>query len=145
PFCSLALRGQRPKSKQYPKEINTLGDHIKKRRLDLGLLQKEVAERIGVHTQTITNWEKQRTLPEIRFIAPIIEFLGYDPLPQPKSFPERLKNYRLKQGLSQRKLAAKLGIDPSTIGNWECWKHRPTKKSQKLIDGFLGEWIMGRK
>jgi hypothetical protein len=38
------------------------------------------------------NWERQRTLPEIRFIALIIEFLGFDPLPQSKSFPEEFRD-----------------------------------------------------
>jgi transcriptional regulator with XRE-family HTH domain len=119
PFCSLKIKAKIPKSKKYPNEIKTLGDHLRKRRLDLGLLQKEVAEKIGVDKTTINNWERQRREPEIRFIARIIEFLGYDPIPEPESFPEKLKAYRLRLGLSQRKLAAKLGIDPSTVQGWE--------------------------
>ncbi len=107
--------------------------------MDLGLLQREVAERIGVDETTIYHWERQRTLPEIRFIAPIIEFLGYDPLPQPKSFPERLKTYRLRMGLSQRKLAEKLGIDPGTLGGWESERHKPAKIYQKLLGEIFTE------
>ena len=137
PFCSLTLNFKKPLSKYYPKEINTLGDHIRKRRLDLGLFQKEVAEKIGVDAGTITNWERQRIPPSIRFIAPIIKFLGYDPLPCPNSFPEKLKTLRQRMGLSQKKLAARLGIDPSTLSGWECGKHRPTKKSRRLIEGLL--------
>ena len=137
PSCSLTLNFKKPLPKDYPKEINTLGDHIKKRRLDLGLLQREVAEKIGVDKTTIYKWEGQRTKPEIRFIAPIIEFLGYDPLPAPESFSERLKTCRMRMGLSQRKLAAKLGIDPATLGGWETGRHKPTKESQRLINGFL--------
>ncbi|MBN1454556.1 MAG: helix-turn-helix domain-containing protein [Anaerolineales bacterium] len=105
--------------------------------MDLGLLQRQVAEKIGAHKQTITNWERQRTLPEIRFIAPIIEFLGYDPFPEPETFPEKLKAYRWKLGLSQAKLAIKLGIDPGTPGNWERKRHKPTKMYRKLINEFL--------
>jgi transcriptional regulator with XRE-family HTH domain len=134
PFCSLTLNSPKPPSKYYPKEINTLGDHIRKRRLDLGLLQREVAAKIGVDEISICNWERQRTLPEIRFIAPIIEFLGYDPFPEPDSFPEKLKTYRMRMGLSQKKLAEKLGIDPSTIMNWERGKHKPVNTYQKLLD-----------
>jgi transcriptional regulator with XRE-family HTH domain len=137
PFCSLTLKSKIPLSDQYPKELNTLGDHLRKRRLDLKLLQREVAEKIGVDEITIGNWERQRTQPEIRFIARIIKFLGYDPFPEPESFPERLKMYRLKMGLSQRKLAAKLGIDPGTLGGWETGRHKPTKKFQILIKQFL--------
>jgi DNA-binding XRE family transcriptional regulator len=86
---------------------------------------------------SVRNWERQRTAPEIRFIAPIIEFLGYDPLPQPESFAEKLKTYRLKQGLSQEKLAFKLGIDPATIGHWEPEEHRPTTKLRTLLGRYL--------
>ena len=137
PFCSLSLKGQKPKSKKYPNKINTLGDHIRKRRLDLGLLQREAAEKIGVDETSIYNWEKQRTLPEIRFIAPIIKFLGYDPFPEPESFPERLKTYRIRMGLSQKKLAEKLGIDPGTIMNWERGKHKPVKEYRKLLERLV--------
>jgi transcriptional regulator with XRE-family HTH domain len=45
----------------YPKEINTLGDHIRKHCLDLKLLQRHVAEQIGVHEQTIAGWERNRS------------------------------------------------------------------------------------
>jgi len=105
----------------------------------LGFLQREVAEKIGVDESTINNWERQRTHPEIRFIAPIIEFLGYDPLPRPESFPEKLRTYRIRLGLSQRKLAIKLGIDPSTIARWEMGRHKPASICQKLIDQLFNE------
>ena len=137
PFCSLALTSPKPLSRKYPNQINTLGDHIRKRRLDLGLLQKEVSEKIRVDESTIYHWERQRTQPEIRFIARIIEFLGYDPIPQPKSFPEKLKTYRLRMGLSQKKLAIKLGIDPSTILKWEKGRHKPMAEYCNLIAKML--------
>jgi transcriptional regulator with XRE-family HTH domain len=130
---------KKTKSDRYPKEINTLGDHIRKRRLDLGLLQREVAEKIGVTEATIYHWERQRNAPEIRFIAPIIEFLEYDPLPQPESFAERLKTYRLRLGLSQRKLAAKLGIDPGTLGSWERGRRKPSERYRELLARSLTE------
>jgi len=58
-FCYLKFNIRKLLSKQYPKEINTLGDHIKKRRLDLGMLQVQVAEKIGADVTTIRNWERQ--------------------------------------------------------------------------------------
>jgi transcriptional regulator with XRE-family HTH domain len=137
PFCSLKLKSNKPLSRQYPKEINTLGEHLRQRRLDLGLLQKEVAGKIGVTAGTIYDWERQRTLPEIRFIARIIEFLGYDPIPEPESFPEKLKTRRLKMGLSQKKLGIKLGIDPGTIWKWEKGMHKPVTEYRKLIFKIL--------
>jgi hypothetical protein len=43
PFCHAELRTVKPKLECYPKEINTLGDHLRSRRLDLELLQSDVA------------------------------------------------------------------------------------------------------
>ena len=62
--------------------------------MDLGLLQKQVAEEIGVHEQTITGWERNATIPEVRYIPAIIEFLGYNPLSEGSSLSERLKTAR---------------------------------------------------
>ena len=52
---------------------------MRKRRLDLGLLQREIAARLGVTESTVTNWELNRTSPKIRFLPSIIALLGYDP------------------------------------------------------------------
>src|SRR5579872_2299780 len=57
PFCHSTFSSPRPKSLNYPNALNTLGDHLRKRRLDLGLLQKQVAAEIGVNTLTVCNWE----------------------------------------------------------------------------------------
>jgi DNA-binding XRE family transcriptional regulator len=54
-----------PHQKGYPLKIETLGDHLRKRRLDLGLLQKEVGSIIGVDETTIYNWENNRASPSL--------------------------------------------------------------------------------
>src|ERR1700722_18210505 len=90
PFCHFELRAARRKPAAYPKQINSLGDHIRARRLDLRLLQKQVADQIGVHESTITLWEGNATVPEVRYMPAIIQFLGYNPIPAASSLPERL-------------------------------------------------------
>ena len=110
PFCHVELRVVRRKHANYPKQINTLGDHIRARRIDLGLFQSQVAEQIGVHEMTITNWEVNATDPEVRYIPAIIQFLGYNLWPAASSLPECLAAARRALGLSQRKMAAKLGV-----------------------------------
>ena len=60
--------------------MSTLGDHIRARRINLGLFQSAVAAQIGVHELTITNWERNATQPEVRYISAIVQFLGYNPL-----------------------------------------------------------------
>ena len=103
----------------YPKELNTLGDHIKAKRLDLGLFQKKVAKIIGVTTDTITNWEKNRNQPMYWHYPRITEFLGYCPLEQLNTFEERLKNNRFYLGMSQAEMAQRMGIDPCNLSRKE--------------------------
>lgn len=138
PFCHFEVRVSKPKSERYPKEMKTLGDHIRARRIDLGLFQSQVAAQIGVHELTICNWEGNESKPAIGWIPAIIRFLGYDPAISPKSFPERLVATRRALGLSQRKLAERLGINPVTIQGWEAGAHRPTSTRLNEIMRFIG-------
>jgi predicted ATPase with chaperone activity len=61
---AIKLNELKPKAKGYPKKINTIGDHIRKKRLDLDLLQEHVAAQIGVAEITICNWETNRYEPQ---------------------------------------------------------------------------------
>lgn len=47
----------------YPVRPKTIGEKIKKKRLDKGLYQKDVAKIIGVDVNTITLWENDRCRP----------------------------------------------------------------------------------
>jgi DNA-binding transcriptional regulator YiaG len=49
----------------------TLGECIKKCRLDHGLFLVDLAKRIGVDEMTIVNWEKGRTKPTQRNLEKI--------------------------------------------------------------------------
>jgi len=64
--------------KGYPVAPRSLGEHLRKKRLDLGLLQAQVAERIGVTESTVWNWE-HGTKPGSLHYTKIIEFLSYKP------------------------------------------------------------------
>jgi transcriptional regulator with XRE-family HTH domain len=54
-----------------------LGEHLKKRRRELGLLQREAANRMGIGTETYSNWETGKTEPVAAQFRPVVEFLGY--------------------------------------------------------------------
>ena len=82
PFCKSEQRSEKPKPKGYPLEPKTLGDHIRKHRMDLKLFQHQVAEQLGVDKSTIHNWERNFNTPDTRLVPRIIEFLGYSPFPQ---------------------------------------------------------------
>ncbi len=64
--------------KGYPVAPRSLGEHLRKKRLDLGLLQAQVAEKIGVTESTVWNWEHGVT-PALQHHSKIIQFLGYQP------------------------------------------------------------------
>jgi len=124
----VTLRGQKPLPKAYPQALKTLGDHLRKRRLDLKLLQKEVAEKLGVEEATVWNWENNYSSPKLRYIPEIIRFLGYMPFKEPETFGQKIVNYRCLFGITQKELAKSLGVDPSTLGRWERNKSTPRKE-----------------
>jgi DNA-binding transcriptional regulator YiaG len=90
-----------PLPRSYPQVLATVGDHLRKWRLDLGLLQREVAERLGVDHCTVTNWELNRTKPALRFLPGSINLLGFDPSAPGASLGERLKAWRHRAGVPQ--------------------------------------------
>jgi len=101
----LVFQALRPKPPEYPKELKTLGDHIRARRLDLGLDQNEAARRMGVNPWTILNWEKANTQPHVRAYPAIMKFLGYCPAQYTKSIGERIRLHRIHRGLTILDLA----------------------------------------
>jgi DNA-binding transcriptional regulator YiaG len=75
-FCRVRLNGKKPKDKAYPKEVKTMGDAIRKRRLDLGLLQKDVAKIIGCDKTSVLNWEKGHTHPHASHMPQVANFIA---------------------------------------------------------------------
>jgi DNA-binding transcriptional regulator YiaG len=125
--------------KAYPKHLKTLGDHLRKRRLDLGLLQKDVAEQLGVDTASICNWESNETQPMVHCLPAIIGFLGYNPLPEADDLIGKFKRVRCGLGLTQEQPAQELGIDESTIAGWERGESTPVGPYRKLLQDFVAE------
>ncbi len=103
----------------------------------MGLLQKQVAKQLGVDVTTVTNWELNRTSPARWFVPGIIRFLGHAPSSTEGSLPARLKTHRRMQGLSQKRFAAILGVDPSTLARWETGKSQPDDERAKRIKAML--------
>jgi DNA-binding XRE family transcriptional regulator len=99
----------------YPKELNTIGDHLRKHRLDKKLYQKDVAKTIGVDKTSIYNWEMNRLQPTFWHYPKIIEFLGYLPFEMPSTTGQKIALYRKCKGISHNQFAHQLGIDPSTL------------------------------
>lgn len=86
--------------------------------MDLGLLQKDLAAILGVSTESVFHWETGVYEPANRHWPKIIEFLGFDPSCEPRTFRELILAVQRKTGFSQEKLAGKLGLDESTVCRW---------------------------
>lgn len=143
PFCHVRLRGQKPLPTTYPNQLRTQGDHPQKRRLDLGLRQKDVAKQLGVNKDTIRNWEVGRASPALWQWPGLIRFLGYVPFCTDGNLPKRLKAYRQVHALSQKRLAQSLGVDPSTVWHWEQGRSRPRAVRAARIAALLNPLSAG--
>ena len=128
PFCHLRFEAVRPLSNGYPADLLTIGDHIRKRRMDMGLFQRQVADLIGVSSAAVWIWENEGRTPEIWLMPRIAQFLGYVPLEKPANLQNQLRAYRMIRGLTQKQAAKASGIDPSTWWAWEVGLKRPGSK-----------------
>jgi len=60
----------------YPIEPKTFGERLRKKRMDLGLQIKELAEFLGVTDDTIINWELRNIKPNKRNLEKIKSFIN---------------------------------------------------------------------
>jgi transcriptional regulator with XRE-family HTH domain len=137
PFCHLLLKAKKPKDSAYPTSLRTLGDHLRAKRLDLGLTQEQLGRQLRVEKMTVNNWETNRKEPAIRLVPNIIPFLGYLPLPTGSSLPERLRAHRLTLFLSFKRLAKRLGVDESSLMSWESGRRFPSIRCLHILENFL--------
>ena len=135
----ITLKALRPKKDDL--EPRTVGDHMRKRRCELGLSQKEVALRLGWSWRTVFNWENGKTTPAVKSIPAIIEFLGYDPFPHPASLSDRLAAVRRAKGWTIKQAAGELGVDAGTWAQWEK-TGIPWKRYQAIVEKFLDTLIL---
>ena len=135
-FIPITLKALKPKETDF--EPQTLGEHIRKQRLELGLTQKQAADRLRVTSFTVLNWEKGHTEPPIETVPAILRFLGYDPFPQPQNLPKRLLAKRRVMGWSIRQAARQLGVDPGTWSDWERGETILYRKHRVLVAQLVG-------
>jgi transcriptional regulator with XRE-family HTH domain len=114
-----------------------LGEHLKKRWRELGLLQREAADRMGIQRDTYANWEKGKTEPVAAQFRPVVVFLGYDPTPTPTTLAERLEATRRLLGVTLAQVARFLGWDPGTLTRYlnGTWRMPPARA--EVLEAFL--------
>lgn len=93
------------------------GDVLAARRRALGLVQDEVARRVGVSRQRVTEWEQGATAPHPHRLRTLAEAVGL----APGQLVDRtsLRGRRYAAGLTQTDAAAAVGISAGRWGSWE--------------------------
>jgi transcriptional regulator with XRE-family HTH domain len=117
-----------------------LGQQIRRRRMDLGLTQRTLAERLGCCLETVAAWEQDESVPLARRWPAIEAALGPGLVPERDGLPGRVRAVRLRLGLTQEQLAGRAGLDPRTIRNVETGRHRPSRRTAGRLAEVLG-WL----
>ena len=144
PFCHLRIKALRRPCPDYwittqtaPEAPRTLGEHIRRRRIDLHILQKDVAAGLRVNIETLKNWERGVGSPSIRQIPAILAFLGYDPEPVPKNLAGQIRYARRRLGMTQKKLGKAIGVGDSMLWHWEAGRAHPDEPTLRKIRSLL--------
>ena len=66
-----------------PRNPTTLGGHLRRRRLQLGIFQSQAARQLRVSTRTLSLWEGDKIHPAWTYQPRLIAYLGYDPFENP--------------------------------------------------------------
>jgi transcriptional regulator with XRE-family HTH domain len=143
PFTSLRLTGPRPRAfpRGYPHSPRTLGDRIRQRRMDRGLTQYTLAERLGCRYQRVAAWERGESEPLAARWRAIEAVLGPGLVPEQDGVPGRLWTARLRIGLTQEELAARAGVDVRTVWNSESGTYRPSRATLEKLRKVLGDRV----
>lgn len=146
-------------------------EKLKMLRKKKGLTQQEVAELVHVERGVYTNWELGNRNPNYENLSMLVcifdvslDYLLGDYLEISKErylkikesylmktsnvFPQRLKELRLKKGLTQTELGEKVGVKQSTFTNWENGKREPNFETIIKIADLLEvsvDWLFGRE
>jgi site-specific DNA recombinase len=138
PFSRMTKIVAKPMGMKYVENPVTIGQKIRNRRLELRLLQKDVAAMFNVVEDTITLWENERSKPLVYHYPKLIEFLGYMPFEiDTSTLAGQMKRYRYLNGLSQEDLAKRLSINESTVFHYEKETHMPSPQLIKRLHRFI--------
>lgn len=116
-------------------------NRIKELRKSHGLSQTELARETGISNQAVSFYENGKRQPKIETWQKLADYFNvstrYLMGLNSNDFGNRIKELRIKNGLSQGDLAEKIGVKANTICQYEKGKRHPNDKIwQKLADCF---------
>lgn len=94
---------------------------------------------MDVNEMAIVGWELNHCKPLTRHIPAIISFLGYVPgdLFPSGTTGEKIRRYRMLNGISRKILAKKLHIDDGTLRRIESGQGKVFRKTMAKIIRFV--------
>lgn len=129
----------KPAKQVYSLFPQTLGDHVRKVRIENGLSQKAVSKIFSVTEDCITFWENERSQPQVRYYPIIFHFLGYYPFAhETGSIAGKLKQVRYCNGWTRKVFANVLGVDVATVTRWE---QRKSVVHSKMHATIMQLWL----
>ncbi|WP_353959461.1 helix-turn-helix transcriptional regulator [Mucilaginibacter flavus] len=122
-FLSRSASFKKPNVPQYTNDPKTIGEHIRKKRIQSNCAQKELADKLGVSENTINAWELGHTNPSTHYYPAIIAYLGYYPFEhETESCAGKLKQIRHCKGLTFEQCATLFSISEDAAMRWEKGK-----------------------
>lgn len=134
PFSELSVTLPLPDKRPFPKELQTVGNHIKSARLSRNILIKDVCSLLRINRETLRGWELGLFEPHVSHYPLIISFLGYNPCQfEIDTIAGKIKNYRYQHGLTQKQFGDLLNTEASVVWQWESNGRPPIARTQKRI------------
>lgn len=123
--------------------VDELVETLRMRRLAERVPQDVVAAKIGVPKATLCRWEAGRVQPDVErlgmWAAALNVEMPDDVQPSnPAAFAERLRLERLRRRIEQRDIAAKCGVAPLAVGQWESGRQLPSNERLERWAEVLG-------
>lgn len=103
-----------------------LGEHLKNRRLRLGLSQEQVAAQLGTLREVYERWERNERQPVVSVWPSILAFLGYYPGQVDARISDLVLKIRRITGLDQKELAKRVGTSHQRLRDWEHERQQPS-------------------
>jgi transcriptional regulator with XRE-family HTH domain len=120
------------------------GAALKRARLQAGLSQQELADKIGVQQPYISSWETEKTVPnsdQLKKLRRVID-LEIDSEAGPSAIGAWLTRVRTKRGLSIAELAEKAGLSLPTVYNIESGRSpNPHESTIKKLERALNDKV----
>lgn len=140
PICSFVLVAKITKKEVVVRKIESLSDHLRNKRLAMGIDQTQLAKLFNISNPIISNWEANKKQPSSYYFDSIVSFLGY--IPQITMGFDRYgiytQLYRKEHKLSQKMFAKIVKIHLEEIVHLEENKYGKRKrKLEPILKNFF--------